>query len=169
MQPSLSPSPGETSVSSLDTTIVPATPPPPTPPVEGAADVVIAVADAHLSYAVQGCPVTAWLDDAIEDDIDFGTFPEYLTAGDGTRWSTHMVVLRIVNASATDWSFRLTSPLSGIPGDTERSLVSLPEADNRIELAISPSVATFTTGFWDSQSTDDNPLPDLGTVSVTCR
>ena len=164
---SVSPSPSQTATDGLDTTIVPATPAAPTPPVEGAADVLIAVDDAHISYAVQGCPVAAWLDDAIEDDINFGTFPEYLTTDDGTRWSTHMAVLRIVNGSVTDWTFRLTTPLSGIPGDTERSLVSLPEADNRVEFATTPSQAIFTTGFWDAQAADDVLLP--GTVSVTCR
>jgi hypothetical protein len=151
----------------LDTAIVPATPPPPTLPVNGSADVVVTVDDAHISYAVQGCPLTAWLDDTIEDDITFGTFPKYVTADDGRRWATHMVVIRIIIASVTDWSFRLTSPLSGIPGDVERSFISLPEADNPVELAITPSQATFTTGFWDSQATGDVLLP--GTVSVTCR
>ena len=128
---------------------------------------MIAVDDARIAYAIQGCPVTAWLDEAIEDDINFGTFPEYVTTDDGTRWSTHIVVIRIIDASLTDWSFRLTSPLSGIPGDTERSFISLPEADNRVELAITPAQATFTTGFWDSQAANDVLLP--GTVSVTCR
>jgi len=170
LQPSLAPSPSEAASEGLDTTIVPATPAVPTPPVEGAADVLIAVDDAHIVYAVEGCPVTAWLDDAIKDDINFGTFPEYLTADDGTRWSTHMVVLRIVNASVTDWSFRLTSPLSGIPGDVERSLTSLPDPDIRIEVAITPSEAVFTTAFWDSESSDEMaPRPVPGTVSVTCR
>jgi hypothetical protein len=150
MDPSLSPSSSETAT-------------------EGAADVLIAVDGAHVSYSIQGCPVAAWLDDSIEDAINFGTFPEYLTADDGTRWTTHMVVLRISDGSVIDWSFRLTSPLSGIPGDTERALVSLPDADNRIELAITGSEATFTTGFWDSQRTEDSLPPDMGTVSVTCR
>lgn len=170
VQPSLSPSPSETATEGLDTTIVPATPPQPTPPVEGAADVLIAVDDVRIAYAVEGCPVTAWLDDAIDDDINFGTFPEYLTAADATRWSTHMVVLQISNASVTDWSFRLTSPLSGIPGDAERSLTSLPDAAIRIKVAITPSEATFTTAFWDSESSDEMaPQPVPGTVSVTCR
>jgi hypothetical protein len=149
---------------------VPATPTPPTPPVSGSADVVIAVDNANIGYAVEGCPVTAWLDEAIEDDINFGVFPEYLTAEDGTRWSAHLVVLRISNGSVTDWSFRLTSPLSGIPGDAERSLISLPDPDIRIELAITTGDATFTTGFWDSARSDEvAPQPVLGTVTVTCR
>lgn len=167
MPPSLSPSPSETATDGLDTTILPATPPAPTPPVNGSADVVVAVDDVRIAYAVPVCPVTAWLDDAIEDDVIFGTFPDYLTADDGTRWSTHMVVIRIINASVTDWSFRLTSPLSGIPGDAERSFVSIPEMDNHVELAITPGDATFATGFWDAQAANDVLLP--GTVSVTCR
>jgi len=164
------PSPTETATDGLDTTILPATPPAPTPPVNGSADVVVAVADARISYAVPGCPVTAWLDDAIEDAIDFGAFPEYLASDSGTRWSTHLIVLRIVRASVIDWSFRLISPLSGIPGDVERSLTSLPDPDIRIELAITPSEATFTTAFWDSESSDEMaPQPVPGTVSVSCR
>lgn len=169
MQPSPSPTPSETPGPSLGTTTVPATLPP-TPPVSGSAEVVIAVDNATIAYAVEGCPVTAWFDDAIEDDISFGIYPEYLTAGDGTLWSTHMVVLRISNGSVTDWSFRLTSPLSGIPGDAERSLISLPDPDIRIELAITTGDATFTTGFWDSARSDEAaPQPVPGTVRVTCR
>jgi hypothetical protein len=169
-QPSPSQSPSETATDGLDTTILPATPPAPTPPVNGAADVVVAVDDARISYAVPGCPVTAWLDEAIEDDINFGIYPEYLASDDGTRWSTHLVVLRIVGASVTDWSFRLISPLSGIPGDVERSLTSLPDPEISIELAITPSEATFTTAFWDSESSDEMaPQPVPGTVSVSCR
>lgn len=170
LQLSPSPTPSETPGPSLGTTTVPATPPPPTPPVSGSAEVVVAVDNATIAYAVEGCPVTAWLDDAIEDDISFGIYPEYLTAGDGTLWSTHMVVLRISNGSVTDWSFRLTSPLSGIPGDAERSLISLPDPDIRIELAITAGDATFTTGFWDSARSDEvAPQPVPGTVTVTCR
>jgi hypothetical protein len=169
-QPSPSQSPSETATDGLDTTILPATPPAPTPPVNGSADVVVAVDDARISYAVPGCPVTAWLDDAIEDAIDFGIYPEYLPADDGTRWSTHLVVLRIVGASVTDWSFRLISPLSGIPGDVERSLTSLPDPDISIDFVITPSEATFTTAFWDSESSEEMaPEPVPGTVSVSCR
>lgn len=169
LPPSVSPSPGETPAESIDTTVVPATPPAPTPPVGGSADVVVAVDNATISYAVEGCPVTAWLDEAMEDDVNFGIFPEYLTANDGTHWSTHLVVLDIVDASVTDWSFVLTSPLSGITGDPERRLISLPDPDIQIELAITPSEATFTTGFWDSQASSDFPQPIPGTLSVTCR
>jgi hypothetical protein len=170
MQPSFSQSPSETGTDGLDTTILPATPPAPTPQVNGSAEVAVAVDDARISYAVPGCPVTAWLDDAIEDDIDFGIYPEYLASDDGTRWSTHLVVLRIGGASVTDWSFRLISPLSGIPGDVERSLTSLPDPDISIEFAITPGEATFTTAFWDSESSDEMaPQPVPGTVSVSCR
>lgn len=154
---------------SLPTTIVPATPAPSTPSVYGAADIRLAVLDADISYGIAGCPVAAWLDETMEDGVNFGTYPEYVTADDGTRWSTHMVVLQIFGRSVTDWSFVLTSPLSGIPGDPEHSLISRPDRDNRIELAITSTEATFTTGFWDSQSSDNNPLPVPGTVSVTCR
>jgi hypothetical protein len=169
LQPSASPSPTETPADGLDTTIVPATPPLPSPPLLGVANVVVAVESARVAYAVEGCPLTAWLDDRIEDDFNFGVYPEYLTADDGTRWSTHMVVLTISTGSVTDWSFRLTSPLSGIPGDAERSLISLPDPDIDIELAITSSEATFTTGFFDSENTGYVLRPLTGTVSVTCR
>jgi hypothetical protein len=109
LQPSISPLASEMAAESM-------------PP--GAADVLIAVDEEQIAYAVKGCPITAWLDETIEDDINFGAFPEYLTVDDGTRWSTHMVVLRIVNADVTDWSFVLTTPLTGRPGDAERRLIS---------------------------------------------
>jgi hypothetical protein len=170
LPPSVSPAPSETPAESIDATVVPATPPAHTPPVGGSADVIIAADNARFAYAIQGCPVIAWLDDSIPDDVNFGAYPEYLTADDGTRWSTHMVVLRISNGSVTDWSFRLTSPLSGIPGDAERSLISLPDPDIRIELAIMTGDATFTTGLWDSTRSDEvAPQPVPGTVTVTCR
>jgi hypothetical protein len=140
-----------------------------TPPLSGSADVVVAIDNARLTYVVPGCPVTAWLDETIDDDVNFGAFPEYLTADDGTRWSTHLVVLQIVDGSVTDWRFYLTSPLSGIPGDVERTLVSVPDPDTRIELAMADGEAAFTTGFWDSQDTSAFPQPLSGTVSVTCR
>jgi hypothetical protein len=172
LQPSISPSPSESEMAteSLPMTIWPATPAPPAPSVNGAAHVLVAVDDTNLSYAVEGCPVTAWLDAAIEDDINFGIYPEYLTADNGTRWSTHLVVLQIIDASVTDWSFVLTSPVSGIPGDAERSLISWPDRDIQIRVAITPSQATFTTAFWDTQRSDElAPQPVRGTVSVTCR
>jgi hypothetical protein len=79
-------------------------------------------------------------------------------------------VLQIVDASVDDWSFVLTSPLSGIPGDTERSLISWPDRDIQIGVAITPSQATFTTAFWDTEPSDElAPQPVPGTVSVTCR
>jgi hypothetical protein len=167
--PSVSPAPSETPAESIDTTVVPATPPAPTPPVGGSADVVIAADNARIAYAMQGCPIIAWLDDSIRDDLNFGTYPEYLTADDATRWSTHMVVLRISNASVTDWSFRLTSPLSGIPGDAERILTSEPDPEVSIELAITDGQATFTTGFFDSKATGYALHLIPGTISVTCR
>lgn len=80
-----------------------------------------------------------------------------------------MAVLRISGASVTDWSFRLTSPLSGIPGDVERILTSQPDAALSIELAITDGRATFRTGFFDSEYTGDVPEPIPGTISVTCR
>jgi hypothetical protein len=168
LQPSISPSPTETPTDGLDTTIIPATPPAPTPGLNGQADVVVAVENARIAYAVSGCPVSAWLEDV--DDISFSAYPEYLTADDGTLWSTHMLVLTISGGSVIDWSFRLVSPLSGIPGDAERSLTSLPDPAIRIELAITPAVATFTTDFWDSaRSGELAPQPVPGTVTVTCR
>jgi hypothetical protein len=170
LQPSISPSPTDTPTDGLDTTIVPATPPAPTPHLNGEADVVVAVDNARIAYAVSGCPVTAWLDDRIEDEISFGAYPDYLTADDGTLWSTSMVVLGISNGAVTDWSFRLTSPLSGIPGDAVRSLVSLPDPDISIDLAITVKDATFTTGFWDSATSGElAPQPVAGIVTVTCR
>jgi hypothetical protein len=167
--PSISPSPSEMAVESLPTTTLPATPPVPTPAVNGSADVVIAVGDIRIAYPVPGCPVTAWLDDAIEDDVNFGIYPEYLTLDDGSRWSTHMAVIRIDGATVSDWSFRLTSPLSGIIGDEERSFISDADPETPIDLAIATNKATFTTRFWDSESTANAPQPIPGTVSVTCR
>jgi hypothetical protein len=153
LEPSALPSLGETPAESLN----------------GSADVIVAVDDARIAYAVPGCPVTAWLDEAIPDNVDFGTYPTYLTLDDGSRWSTQLVVLQIVDATVTDWSFVLSSPLTGIPGDAERSLVSRLDPDTVIELAIAPSEATITTAFWDSQNTENDPRPIPGTVSVTCR
>lgn len=159
----------ETAVASFDTTVVPATPAQPTLPLDGSADVLVDVDNARIGYAVPGCPVTAWLDPTIEDDISFGTFPEYLIADDGSRWSTQLLVLNLVGAAVTDWSFVLTSPLTGIPGDAERSLISRPDRDSGIELAITASQATFTAAFWDSERSDEiAPQPVAGMVSVTC-
>jgi hypothetical protein len=153
LEPSASPSLSETPAESLN----------------GSADVVVAVDDTRLAYAVPGCPVTAWLDEAIPDNVNFGTFPEYLTLDDGSRWSTQLVLLQIVDATVTDWSFVLSSPLTGRPGDAERRLVSRLDPDTVIELAITPSEATITTAFWDSRSPENDPKPIPGTVSVTCR
>jgi hypothetical protein len=169
-QPSLSPLPTAALTDGLDTTVEPATPPQHTPPLNGEADVIVAVDNARFTYAIHGCLVTAWLDDAIEDAVTFGAYPEYLTADDGTLWSTHMAVLRISGVSVIDWSFRLTSPLSGIPGDAERSLTSLPDPDIRIDLAMTPTQAIFTTSFWDSATSHEvAPQPVPGIVTVTCR
>ena len=154
IQPSTSP-PGETAA--------------PTASGSGAADVLITLDDVTMGYPVRGCPVTAWLDAAIDDDIDFGVFPEYLTAIDGTRWTTHMVVLQVVNADVTDWSFYLTTPLTGKPGDAERRLISSGDSDSGMTASFTDARATFTTAFWDSASaggTTPRPLP--GTVTVTC-
>jgi hypothetical protein len=142
--------------------------PPTIPP--GAADVLIAVDELHIAYAVEGCPVTAWLDETIEDDIDFGVFPDYLTTDDGTRWSTHMALLQIENADVSDWSFVLTTPLTGNPGDAERRLISSGDTDSGMTASFTDDNATFTTAFWDSANADGTivlPLP--GTVTVTCR
>jgi hypothetical protein len=145
-------------------------PSPPSPSAPGAADVLIAVDDAHISYAVERCPVMAWLDEAIQDDMPFGTFPEYLSAEDGTRWSTHMVVMQIENADVTDWSFVLTTPLTGKPGDAERRLISSGNSDSVITASFTGDSATFTTAFWDSASAGGmTPRPLPGTVTVTCR
>jgi hypothetical protein len=155
LQPSISPSPGEMAAESM-------------PP--GAADVLIAVDEQQIAYAVKGCPVTAWLDETIEDDTNFGAFPEYLTASDGTLWSTHMVVLQIVNADVTDWSFVLTTPLTGKPGDAERRLISSGDSDSGMTASFTDDTATFTTAFWDSASEGEmTPRPLPGTVTVTCR
>jgi len=169
LQPSARPSLGETPRESTETTVVPATPPAPTPPVNGSAAVVIAVGDVRIAYPVAGCPVTAWLDEAIQDGVSFGIYPEYLTLDDGSRWSTHMVVIRIDGAKVSDWSFRLTSPMSGIVGDSERSLISATDPDTPIDVAIATDEATFTTRFWDTESTEADPQPIPGTVAVTCR
>jgi hypothetical protein len=168
-RPSILPSPSEPPAPSLETTTVPATPPQRTPPAGGSADVVVAVDDARIAYPIDVCPVTAWLDDAIEDDVNFGNYPDYLEADDGTRWSAHLAVLRITNLSVTDWSFYLTSPLSGIPGDVERSLISQPDPAIQMQLSISPSRAVFLTGFYDSASTGPYPVVRPGSISVTCR
>ena len=169
LEPTASPSTRETPGESIDTTVVPATPPAPTPPLNRSADVVVAVDDVRIEYTAPGCPVTAWLDDAIPDYLSFGTYPEYLTVDDGSRWSTQLVVLAIADGEVTDWSFVLSSPLSGILGDPERRFMSQTDPDTVIDLAIAPSEATFTTPFWDSESTENDPAPLMGTVTVTCR
>jgi hypothetical protein len=166
IQPSASPSPGETAAGSTFPTIEPT---PSASSAFGAADVLIAVDDVTIAYPVRGCPVAVWLDAAIDDDIDFGIYPEYLTASDGTRWSTHMVVLQMVNGHVTDWSFVLTTPLSGKPGDAERRLMSSGDTDSRMTASFTDDRATFATAFWDSASADEmTPRPLPGSVTVTC-
>jgi hypothetical protein len=141
--------------------------------VDPLADVTITVGDLGISYGINVCPVTAWLDPEIEDSVSFGLYPEYVTAGDGGRWSTHMLVLRMANGTPVEWDFILTTPLSGIPGDTERSLISRQgvsgsELDNTLSATITDGAATFRTAFWDSQ--DPDPVPPLaGSATVTCR
>ena len=169
VEPSASPSRSETPVGSIETTVLPATPPAPTPPVNGSADVVVAVADIRIAYATAGCPVTAWLNDAMQDDVEFGTYPEYLTLEDGSRWTTQLLVLHVVDATVTDWSFVLSSPLSGILGDPERRLISQTDPDAPIELAATSNQATMTTRFGDSENPADDGRGTPGTVSVTCR
>jgi hypothetical protein len=161
------PSPGETEAGSTSPTIEPK---PSASPAFGAADVLITADELTMTYPVRGCPLTAWLDEAIDDGIDFGAFPEYVTAGDGTRWSTHMVVLQVVDADVTDWSFVLTTPLTGKPGDAERRLISSGDSDSGMTASFTDAMATFTTAFWDSASAGGmTPRPLPGTVTVTCR
>lgn len=168
-EPAASPSPSETLAESIDVTIVPATPPAPTPSLNDSADVAIAVGDLRIAYAIPRCPVTAWLDDAIDDDVSFGVYPEYLTLDDGSRWSSQLVVLAVADETVTEWSFVLSSPLTGEPGGVERRLISQTDPETVIALAIEPAEATITTGFWDSESTENFPQPMLGTVTVTCH
>jgi hypothetical protein len=136
-----------------------------------AADVSIVVGDLSMSYAIDFCPVAAWLDPEIGDGISFGRYPELVNASDGARWSTFMLVSNIVDGVPTEWSFTLTTPLSGIPGDTERSLISRREAggDEEIEAAITEGEATFSTSFWDSVDPSPFPSPIPGTATVACR
>jgi hypothetical protein len=138
----------------------------PQPSGGAAAEVTIAIDTRSMSYTVDGCPVTAWLDPKMEDGVDFGTYPQDVIASDGTLWSTHMAVLRMLNGSPTDWSFTLTTALD-VPGGIERRLISRPEAE--ITAALSEHEATFTTLFWDSEDTSPVPQPLTGTVVVTCE
>jgi hypothetical protein len=132
--------------------------------------VLITVDDVTIAYPVLGCPVTVWLDPTTDDDVNFGIYPEYLTASDGTPWSTHMVVMQIENADVADSSFVLTTPLTGNPGDAERHLISSGDSDSGMAASFTDDKATFTTAFWDSANAGGmivRPLP--GTVTVTCR
>jgi hypothetical protein len=165
VQPSTSPSPGETAAGSTFPTTEPT---PSASSAFGAADVLITVDDVTIAYPVRGCPVTVWLDATTDDDVNFGIYPEYLTASDGMPWSTHMVVLQIVNGHVTDWSFVLTTPLTGKPGDAERRLISGTDAESGIGATFTDVEATFTTAFWDSENSDMAPRPLPGSVTVTC-
>jgi len=148
----------------------------PAPSAYGAADVLITAGDLALSYEIDVCPVKAWLDPDVEDSVSFGLYPEYTTASDGGRWSTHMVVLRMSSGTPIEWDFVLITPMSGIVGDTERSLISRSDSSGAISneltaimsVAITDGAATFRTAFWDSQ--DPDPVPPLaGSATVTCR
>ena len=138
-------------------------------PVYTKADVAITVGDLSIAYEIGVCPVTAWLDPAIPDSVEFGTYPDRVPGSDGNEWATQMVLLSQVSGQPNDWSFYLSTALSRTPLSSERLLVSRPEGEDfRLTATMLPGKATIVGGFRDSlQQIDTTLLP--GAVTLTCR
>lgn len=120
-----------------------------------------------LSYETEVCPLAAWQDPAVDDGIDFGSYPQTVASQDGTSWLTHMFMLDVEPGSVGDWSFVLTADLGGTPSEIERIVSSRGGGDTTIELVIRDGRATIRTSFLDSEASDPTK-PRQGTVTVAC-